>query len=320
MASLAGVSISTVSNVVNRSRPVSDEARARVEKAIDTLNYIPDISAQAIKTGRKRCIGFVVPDIANMFFASMIEAIEDTLAAKGYNLIVVNTKETPAREVDAIRTLTSGLVDALIIAPTNHDKEVFETYIPASFPVILVDRRIPEYERDMILISSHSAVYEGVTRLIEMGHTKIGYIAGMRHLSTTVERLGAYKSALHDRGLKPDEGMVRYANSMFNSANQCMPDLLAAECTALVVSNSIMTTDALNYLNNHSPEKRGEIAVIGFSDSRFDEHIHPSLSVVRQPTIQMAKKAAEQILYRIKNPNSATKEIILYSTFLERNL
>ena len=140
VAKLAGVSTATVSHTINSTRYVSGETRDKVYRAIAELGYTPDASARSFRTGKKKTIGFIVPDISNKFFATMIEAVENCLSAHGYHLIIANTKENAEREETNIRLLSAGLVDGLLIASTIEDFSRFESLIPAGFPVVLVDR------------------------------------------------------------------------------------------------------------------------------------------------------------------------------------
>ena len=134
VARQAGVSTATVSHTINNTRYVSGETKEKVYQAIAQLGYTPDASARSFRTGKKRTIGFIVPDISNKFFATMIEAVENQLSARGYHLIIANTKENMEREENSIRLLTAGLVDGLLVASTIDDFDRFDGLIPPGFP------------------------------------------------------------------------------------------------------------------------------------------------------------------------------------------
>ena len=140
VARLAGVSTATVSHTINNTRYVSDETKERVYQAIRELGYTPDASARSFRTGKKQTVGFIVPDISNKFFGTMIEAVENYLSEHGYHLIIANTKEDADREETSLRLLTAGLVDGILVASTMEDFNRFDATIPAGFPVVLVDR------------------------------------------------------------------------------------------------------------------------------------------------------------------------------------
>lgn len=317
VASHAGVSIGTVSHVLNGTRHVSEKTSNKVNRAIEELHYSPDATAQTFKTGKRNRVGFIVPDISNTFFATMIEVVEDVLRAEGYNLIIANTKEKPERELDTIRSLTSGVVDGLIIASTVIDGQSLTECIPPGFPVLLVDRRVSGYEGNVVTASSYDATYEAVSRMIEKGHSNIGYVAGMSHLSTTSERLTGFTNAMADKNIQIGEKNIQHADSMFDSANRCMPELMECGCTSVVVSNSIMTTDVLIYLHRLNIENTNKPEIVGFCDSPQDENFFADISFVRQPTAQMARHAGLQIIDRMKHPQKQIREIVLHSSFVE---
>ena len=236
VARLAGVSTATVSHTINSTRYVSGETKEKVYRAIAELGYTPDASARSFRTGKKKTIGFIVPDISNKFFATMIESVENYLSAHGYHLIIANTKENPEREETNIRLLSAGLVDGLLIASTMEDFSRFESLIPAGFPVVLVDRTFDTKRFPSVSVSNFQPIYRSVCRLAGKGDKRIGMIGGLPRLSSTKERIAAYQEAVADCGLPQDDLLIRYGNSMENSAQSCLDELLEQKCDALVVA------------------------------------------------------------------------------------
>ena len=173
VARLAGVSTATVSHTINNTRYVSGETKEKVYQAIAELGYTPDASARSFRTGKKKTIGFIVPDISNKFFATMIESVENCLSAHGYHLIIANTKEDMDREENNIRLLSAGLVDGLLIASTMDDFQRFDSLIPAGFPVVLVDRTFDVKKYSSICVSNFRPIYRSVCRLAGKGAKRI---------------------------------------------------------------------------------------------------------------------------------------------------
>ena len=169
VAKLAGVSTATVSHTINSTRYVSDETKEKVYQAIAQLGYTPDASARSFRTGKKKTIGFIVPDISNKFFSTMIESVENTLSQAGYRLIIANTKENADREENNIRLLSAGLVDGLLVASTMEDFQRFDSLIPAGFPVVLVDRVFEEKKYPSVCVSNFQPIYRSVCRLAGRG-------------------------------------------------------------------------------------------------------------------------------------------------------
>ena len=169
VAKLAGVSTATVSHTINNTRYVSEETKEKVYQAIAELGYTPDASARSFRTGKKKTVGFIVPDIANKFFATMIESVETCLAQHGYHLIIANTKEDMEREETNIRLLSAGLVDGLLIASTMEDFSRLDALIPAGFPVVLVDRTFDVKKYSSVCVSNFRPIYRSVCRLAGKG-------------------------------------------------------------------------------------------------------------------------------------------------------
>ena len=176
VARLAGVSTATVSHTINNTRYVSNETKEKVYQAIAELGYTPDASARSFRTGKKKTVGFIVPDISNKFFSTMIESVENCLSAQGYHLIIANTKENMEREENNIRLLTAGLVDGLLVASTMDDFERFDELIPAGFPVVLVDRTFETKKYSSICVSNFQPIYRSVCRLAGKGDHRVGII------------------------------------------------------------------------------------------------------------------------------------------------
>ncbi len=313
VASLAGVSVATVSHVINNTRFVSEKTRHRVLDSIQKLDYSPDQMARIFKTGRKYLIGFIVPDIANIFFARIIEEIEGVIGRKGYRLIVSNTKETQEREAENIRMLASGIVDGLIVASTMDDYAQLQPLIPDELPMVFVDRTLANCPYDMVTISNYRAVYTAVETLISAGHERVGYITGLPRLSTTKERFSAYQDAMSAHHLPVEECFVCVGNSMRSGAEQYVEKLIDAGCTALIVSNNIMADDVLFYLNEHN--LRNQIALVGYNDSDYPQYGMRHIHTVCQPAADLGRAAGMRMLERIADPTQQTKEIILQATF-----
>ena len=308
VANLAGVSTATVSHVLNKTRYTSEEVTAKVYEAVNALGYVPNYNARSLRTGKNGIIGFVLPDISNSYFATLIEEIENVLAENGYHLIIVNTKENKELEEYHIKYLTSGVVDALLIASTMHEYESLEKLIPFNFPVVLIDRCFENSKFDTVTVSSSQAIYSCIQELAFRNHSKIGYIAGIPHISTTVERLSAYQQAMSDFKLPILDGMIQYGDSMRGSAQKCAEALRELGCTAIIVSNGLMSIDAYRYLKN---QVGNTIELICFDDLEKSTISFESASVISLPVRDLGRIASQQILKRMSEPKRTKQDIIL---------
>ena len=317
VAKLAGVSTATVSHTINSTRYVSGETRDKVYRAIAELGYTPDASARSVRTGKKKTIGFIVPDISNKFFATMIEAVENCLSAHGYHLIIANTKENAEREETNIRLLSAGLVDGLLIASTIEDFSRFESLIPAGFPVVLVDRTFEAKRFPSVSVSNFQPIYRSVCRLAGKGDKRIGIIGGLPRLSSTRERIAAYREAVADCGLQQDEALIRFGNSMENSARACLDELLEQKCDAIVVAQGLMASDTVIYLHEKGLRLGEDIDLVTFVD--YDSNINHlysnQMDCIVQPVEELGEAAGEQILQRIESPDAPVFEQVLTSAY-----
>ena len=321
VAKLAGVSTATVSHTINSTRYVSGETKEKVYKAIAELGYTPDASARSFRTGKKKTIGFIVPDISNKFFATMIESVENYLSSHGYHLIIANTKENPEREETNIRLLAAGLVDGLLIASTIEDFSRFESLIPAGFPVVLVDRTFDVKRFPSVCVSNFQPIYRSVCRLAGKGDQRIGIIGGLPRLSSTQERISAYRQAVADCGLPEDEHLIQYGDSLENSACACLDQLLERKCDAIIVCQGLMASETIIYLHQKGIQLAQDIDLVSFVD--YDSDVYAlyanQMDSIIQPVEDLGQAAGEQILRRVEVPDAPIFENVLTSTYRPYN-
>ena len=317
VARLAGVSTATVSHTINSTPYVSEETKEKVFKAIAELGYTPDASARSFRTGKKKTVGFIVPDISNKFFGTMIESVENYLSAHGYHLIIANTKENMEREEKNIRLLSAGLVDGLLIASTMDDFARLDNLIPAGFPVVLVDRTFEAKKYSSICVSNFQPIYRSICRLAGKGAKRVGIIGGLPRLSSTEERISAYRQAVADCGLAQEEALIRYGDSMENSAQACLDELLEQNCDGIVVCQGLMASETVIYLHKKGIQPGKDIELVSFVDydSNFNELYANQMDMIVQPVEELGRAAGEQILRRIENPDEPVFEKVLTSAY-----
>ncbi|WP_294855936.1 LacI family DNA-binding transcriptional regulator [uncultured Oscillibacter sp.] len=317
VAKLAGVSTATVSHTINNTRYVSEETREKVYAAISRLGYTPDASARSFRTGKRKTIGFIVPDISNKFFATMIESVENYLAAAGYHLIIANTKEDMDREERNIRLLSAGLVDGLLIASTMDSFQRLDSLIPAGFPVVLVDRVFGEKKFTSVCVSNFQPIYRSVCRLVGKGDRRIGIIGGLPRLSSTQERISAYQQAISDCGLEAEASLIRYGDSMENSAHGCLDELLEQHCDAVIVTNGLMASESIIHLHRKGVQLARDIDLVSFVDyeSDFYELYANQIDSIVQPVDELGNIAGEEILKRVEDPDAPIFEKVLTSAY-----
>lgn len=314
VAMAAGVSIATVSHVINNTKNVSPSTKKKVEDTIKELGYVLNSVAQGLKTGTRKMIGCIIPDISNYFWAKIIEEIEATLSSFGYHLIIINTKETAQKELDAIKILSSSMVDGLIIGSTLGDATEINTILPKGFPVVFIDRTPDNCIHDSSTISNYTSIFDAAKALIQHGHEKIGYIAGLAHLSTSKERLQGYYDALLHHGIPIKDSLIQRGNSMYTSALQPLMSLISEGCTAVITSNNVMAYDVMNYLYREREHLQSTIDVVGYQEGYRDVSFGEPFGLISQPSERMGQWAAQQIITRINNPASPLQNFTLSSS------
>lgn len=315
VASRAGVSIATVSHVINNTRFVREETRQLVLESIEALGYSPDATARSFKTGRKNLIAFIVPDIANAFFATLIEEVETIISKKNYKLIVINTKETKQREIDNLKVLASGVVDGFIIASTLEAYRDIANLIPQNMPMVFVDRALVGCPHDTITVTNYQAMHAGIEYLIQQGHRQIGYITGLPRISTTTERLDAYKDTMESHSIY-SEDLIRIGDSMSKCVTQNLDSLLKLNCTALIVSNNVMAIETMTQLDQKGIKIGRDIELLGYEDSEQVQYGLNRAHLIHQPVVELGRAAGRQILERIEHPELPMQKVILEAKFI----
>jgi LacI family transcriptional regulator len=318
VARRAGVSISTASYVVTGSRPVAEGTRRRVLEAIEETGYTPDAVARALRSSRSQTVALVVPDIRNPFFTALIDGVEAEARANGQSLLMVNTGEDPAREVTTLRELRSQRVDGFIIGLTRQTPpDLVQNLRDSKKAFVLVDRAGPPGV-DQVTVMNDVAAKVMVDHLIEIGHRRIGIVAGTRGISTAEDRLAGYVAALDAAGIP--ERLVIPGGSKREVARRAVIDALgrADRPSAIVVTNNDMTLGAVEAIRTLGLEIPRDIAVVSLDDPPWAEVLASPLTAVSQPSVAMGREAMRLLLRRIEHPDAPPKWIRLRADFVHR--
>jgi len=300
VAEKAGVSIATVSHVINETRFVREETREKVKKTMKELNYYPNSAARTLRKRKSNIIAFLVPDISNFFFTALACKIESLLKKDGYNIVFGNTDENIESEIEHLKIMNSYAIDGLIIAPTWGDQSYLKNY-NKKFPIVFIDRKPTKFEGDCVLVDNKKASVNAINHLIKKGHSKIGIITGLPKLTSTVERLEGYKEAFKNNNLKYNNTWIAVGDSRYESGYELTKKLLQNhELTALFVTNNLMSIGAMEYIKQNDIKVPEDIAIIGFDDYKWASITNPPLSVIKQPVEEIGEKAVSLILDKIE--------------------
>lgn len=314
VAEAARVSTSTVSHVINGTRFVDDETKRRVQRAIDELGYLPNAAARSLTTKRSQTLGVIVGDVANYFFSELLQGVEETVRSQNYSLIVCNTGETLELEDHYIQLLLSHKVDGIIAMATSEQWMSVREAQVRHIPIVFVDRAFAGLEGERFVgVDNVRGAYLAAEHLIELGHRRIGTLAGAQGLSTMKDRLRGFTQALRDHGLEvPDEWIVPSALSAeagHAAANQILTG--SERPTALFIANNYLTLGALLALRDNDLRCPEDMSIVGFDDHPWAAVTHPPLTVVRQPAMRIGATAGQMILDSINGTEPEYRQVVL---------
>lgn len=306
----AGVSVATVSRVINKVGYVSPELIRRVRAAMAKLDYHPNKIARSLRTQETKTISVIVSDISNPFFSMIVRGAEDAAAKRGFTVLVCNTDEDPQKESQYINILRQTRPDGLIIAPTSLGAENLKVFQALDKPIVFVDRVIEGVKADAVLCANASGAYQATEFLIRQGHRRIGIILGIKNALPSEERFAGYKSALADYGILLDESLVTRGNFRMAEGQQACEQLLdlPKPPSAIFVLNNLMTIGALRAIRERGLRCPEDISIVGYDDFEWMALFDPPVTTVAQQPYRMGYQAAEVLIRRIKAKNRGYKE------------
>jgi LacI family transcriptional regulator len=320
VAGLAGVSTSTVSHVLNGTRRVLPDTEAAVRAAIESTGYIHDTIARSMVTRGTMTVGVAMSAISNPYFADFLHSIERALTLSGYSLLLAETHDNSHEEQQAVASLLSRRVDAVILAPSDDPSRALASAARAKVPVVLIDRVI-NAPLDQVGCYNAAPAAQLVDHLAGGGHRQIAMIAGRRHLATTEERIVGYKRGLRRCGLRFDPEILLCGDGSAVEAERAVRKLLDLEDrpSALIVGNNLMTVGVMAGLRAAEVEVPRDLALVSFDDFAWADLFHPRLTTVAQPTQQMGKRAVAMLLARLADPERPLRKVRLKPTFVHRD-
>lgn len=309
----AGVSTATVSRALTGSYEVSDETRRRVFEAARKLNYQPNRNARNLRKNNTSMIGVVISDIQNPFFGSVIRGIERITTQDDYTVILGNSDEDPECEQKIISRLLEEGVAGIILVPTQTSSAAYQAIFDAGTPFVVVDRRLPADNLDMVLVNGRLGAQRAVEHLVSLGHTRIGFIGGLKHLSVMHEREAGFLHGLKKFHLPVPETYLRHGNNRQDGGYDAMRQLLALgePPTAVLIANNMMTLGGLQAIHEAGLEIPDQISILGFDDIDWAPSLRPPLTVVAQPAYLMGETAASTLLARISAPEQPHRVTVL---------
>ncbi len=319
VAEKAGVSVTTVSHVVNQTRFVAPETENRVRQAMQDLNFRPNILARSLRRGETKTIGLILPDSANPFFAESARVLEEAAFLRSYSLILCNTNGDLEKERRYTDVLLNKQVDGIIFMASGDDKKSLLELVDRQFPVVVVDRILDDLDVDAVVSDNLLSGSLATQYLIDNGHRRIGIICGPSNVNPSAQRVTGYRKSLSEAGIPHDPNLEMIGDFHPSSGYSATKQLLqSSRPTAIFACNDLMAIGALRAIREAGFSVPGDISLIGHDDIEIASYIQPNLTTIAQPIEQLAETAIQYLLERIEQPTLPPRRSVLPNHLVER--
>lgn len=301
VAERAGVSLSTVSRVLNGKSSVNKALKERVDQAVKELNYRPNSVARSLANSRTDSVGVLVPELNAPFFGDLMQAVESTLRAQDKHVIITVGRNCLETEKDAVDFLISRNCDALIM----HAEALSDDYLldlnQNKLPIALVNRKVEGLPNACITLDNEKGGYLATRHLLELGHKNIAYISGPACKADACLRLKGHERALIEAGLSVNPQLIFNGNYSEEDGKIGLLELMARDLpfSALVCANDWMASGAISCARDLGMSLPQDLSIVGFDDVVFAHHVFPRLTTVSNPVADMAEMSAKYILNKV---------------------
>jgi LacI family transcriptional regulator len=301
-----GVSVTTISLVLNnKPNTISTATKNEIFKVAKELNYSPNHVAKSLVTKTTQMIGLIVPDIGNNFFADLAKNIENECQKVGYSLILANAQNSLFETVRHVEQFISRGVDGLILAfytdEKQNDKEkLVEQLNQYNLPIVTVDSWIKGLERPGVSVHHSKGGYMATKHLLDLGHTKIGCITGMKGNYSSDRRVRGYTDALKEAGIEVDPHLIVEGDYQFKSGYEHTLALVARGVDSLFVCNDLMAYGAYSALKELKLKVPDDISIVGFDDLMFSKMLSVPLTTIYQDIHELGEKATQLMMDFLK--------------------
>jgi LacI family transcriptional regulator len=323
VAEKAGVSLATVSHVINNTRYVSDAVRLKVIESMEIVGYRPNALARSLRRGKTLTIGLILPDSSNPFFAEVGRVIEDEAYEQGYSVVLCNTEGDGEKESHYVKVLTEKQVDGIIFLAEGDRSEPLELLMDQRMAVVLVDEEVPDYKTavDTVVTNNYDGGFQATEHLIQLGHKKIACIAGPSPITLSAQRIKGYCDALKKHGIDYDENLVVKGDFHQESGYDQTKQLLSFENrpTAIFACNDLMAMGSLRAAFEMGFSVPRDLAILGFDDISFASYTIPPLSTISQPKDELGRLAVQLLIDRMTNDQHVFQQICLDTRLVVRD-
>ncbi|TCC06413.1 LacI family transcriptional regulator [Kribbella soli] len=320
VARLAGVSVKTVSRVVNGEPGASAAVRERILQAAERLDYRHNLGASTLrrKDSRSGIVGALLQDVGNSFSAGLLRALEDALREGGLSVLAASLDEEPDRERDIVSDLVARRADGLVLMPASERHEYLLSEHRAGLPLVFVDRRPHGLDCDSVTIDNRMGAKLATAHLIAGGHRRIAMLSDLHQIETAKERIAGYRAALEEAQIGFDPLLLVHGVRSEEEATRVVADFLDSTDppTALVAGRNIITVGAVRALRSAGMVRK--VALVGFDDFPLADLIEPGLTVIRQDVRRIGAEVGRILLGRLAGDNGPPQHLVLKPSLIRR--
>lgn len=320
IARIAGVSIATVSRVIHNSPLVTPETAKRVRTVMAEARYFPNNMATGLKSGFSGIYGLILPDITNPFFPELVKAFEMIAVEKEQEVMIANTDFHPTGLQLSIRRLLGRQVDGIALLASDADPEVFETMRINRVPLVTMERRMISPGVGDVSLDNESGTREALRHLMELGHSKIAYISGIKDENITNHRLKAFTMGMKQCGLTIHPEYMKEGNYRIQGGERAMSELLSLSNapTAVLAANDLTAIGAMRTMRERGVTPGREVSIIGFDDIELSQIIDPPLTTLRVSRSDLAQAFFDVLRYANKRVNIVGKQLSVPTSLVVR--
>ena len=317
----AGVSTATVSHVINNTRYVSDEVRARVLQAIEQCRYYPNAHARSLASGKSKIIGLVISDIVNPFFPELVKAIEAAAFERGYDIMLSNTNYDTDRTSHYVRRFIERKIAGVAVMTSEMDKKLVDELSQREVPVVFLDVGEPGLHMNNLRVDYDEGIEQAILHLVALGHRRIAFIGGNTNLRSSRRRLEAFQKTMQQ--LFPDAPeLVFYGNFKIEGGQRAASEILATEArdlpTAVVCANDLTAIGAISEFEAAGLNIPRDVSVVGFDNIAFAALTKPALTTVNLPLGELGRRAIEVLIRSVEDSQQQGIEIRIPTNLIIR--
>jgi LacI family transcriptional regulator len=320
VASRAGVSVATVSRVLNDSARVSAATRSRVTAAMKDLGYRPNAVARSLRTEATMTIGLIIGDILNPFFTALARAVEDEARAAGYTVVIGNADERPEQQDHYVQVLLEQRVDGLLLCPTGEVTPMVRAAADSGRPLVFVDRMLPGLDVPSVRVDTTEAMHALISHLHGLGHRRIAFISGPAMLSTGRERTATFTDAMRAHGLDVRPEYLKAGDFRAASGKAITAGFLdlPEPPEVIVAGDNLMMLGTLDEVRARGLRIPADVAIASYDDVPWFIHLEPPVTVISQPVMELGTQAVRTLLDRIGS-RSARSAVLPASLVVRRS-